>query len=206
MGAHRQCDFLILMLLRHLQLGLSCHHVGPAVRGVLPVLVRGRGPTGSAVGARRPDANCGHRSADSTGCWRPIPPRPGSTSRPARISTPRTSHSRSPPAWLLVGQEVRDRMGDGRAATGLVQLVVGHRVGFAGGCGGPSFDSFDSALSSSIGAYTASQSSSSSSGGGGGAAAAAAAAAAVAEEEVAHGEIPADRGAGARSAGADRYS
>ena len=40
--------------------------------------------------------------------------------------------------------------------------------GFAGSSGGPSFDSFDSALSSSIGAYTASQSSSSSGGGGGG--------------------------------------
>ena len=48
--------------------------------------------------------------------------------------------------------------------------------GFAGGSSGPSFDSFESALSSSIGAYTASQSSSSSgsssgggfSGGGGG--------------------------------------
>jgi hypothetical protein len=39
--------------------------------------------------------------------------------------------------------------------------------GFAGGSGGPSFDSFESALSSSIGAYTASQSSSSSGGGGG---------------------------------------
>jgi predicted membrane protein DUF2207 len=36
--------------------------------------------------------------------------------------------------------------------------------GFAGGSGGPSFDSFESALSSSIGAYTASQSSSSSGG------------------------------------------
>ncbi|HZN79258.1 MAG TPA: DUF2207 domain-containing protein [Mycobacterium sp.] len=40
--------------------------------------------------------------------------------------------------------------------------------GCAGGSSGPSFDSFESALSSSIGAYTASQSSSSSSGGGGG--------------------------------------
>ncbi|ORA34970.1 DUF2207 domain-containing protein, partial [Mycobacterium aquaticum] len=42
-------------------------------------------------------------------------------------------------------------------------------VGWAmtGGSGGVSFDSFDSALSSSIGAYTAAQSSSSSSGGGG---------------------------------------
>jgi hypothetical protein len=44
--------------------------------------------------------------------------------------------------------------------------------GFAGGSGGSSFASFDSALSSSIGAYTASQSSSGggggSSGGGGG--------------------------------------
>jgi hypothetical protein len=39
--------------------------------------------------------------------------------------------------------------------------------GFVGGSSGPSFDSFDSALSSSIGAYTASQSSSSSGGGGG---------------------------------------
>ena len=40
--------------------------------------------------------------------------------------------------------------------------------GYVGGSGGPSFDSFESALSSSIGAYTASQSSSSSSSGGGG--------------------------------------
>jgi uncharacterized membrane protein YgcG len=40
--------------------------------------------------------------------------------------------------------------------------------GFVGSSGGPSFDSFESALSSSIGAYTASQSSSSSGGGGGG--------------------------------------
>uniref|UniRef100_UPI0013DDA59F DUF2207 domain-containing protein n=1 Tax=Mycolicibacterium stellerae TaxID=2358193 RepID=UPI0013DDA59F len=38
--------------------------------------------------------------------------------------------------------------------------------GFSGGSGGGNFDSFESALSSSIGAYTASQSSSSSSGGG----------------------------------------
>jgi uncharacterized membrane protein YgcG len=38
----------------------------------------------------------------------------------------------------------------------------------AGGSSGPSFDSFESTLSSSIGAYTASQSSSSSSSGGGG--------------------------------------
>ena len=45
------------------------------------------------------------------------------------------------------------------AATGL---------GFAGGSGGPSFDSFNSALSSSIGAYTASQSSSGGGGGSGG--------------------------------------
>ena len=40
--------------------------------------------------------------------------------------------------------------------------------GFAGGSSGPSFDSFESALSSSIGAYTASQSSSSSGSSGGG--------------------------------------
>ncbi|MGE2725033.1 DUF2207 domain-containing protein [Mycolicibacterium pulveris] len=40
--------------------------------------------------------------------------------------------------------------------------------GFTGGSGGADFDSFESALSSSIGAYTASQSSSSSSSGGGG--------------------------------------
>src|SRR6476659_1765153 len=40
--------------------------------------------------------------------------------------------------------------------------------GFSGGSGGANFNSFDSALSSSIGAYTASQSSSSSGGSGGG--------------------------------------
>jgi uncharacterized membrane protein YgcG len=40
--------------------------------------------------------------------------------------------------------------------------------GFVGSSGGTSFDSFESAISSSIGAYTASQSSSSSGGGGGG--------------------------------------
>ena len=80
--------------------------------------------------------------------------------------------------------------------------------GFSGGSGGANFDSFESALSSSIGAYTASQSSSSS----GGAAAAAAgvapaavAAEAAAEEEAVHGKTAADHRLIAGGARAGRF-
>ena len=77
--------------------------------------------------------------------------------------------------------------------------------GFAGGSGGPNFDSFESALSSSIGAYTASQSSSSSSGGSSfSLAVAVVAAAVVAAEEVDHGEFPVDRRADPGGSGVAR--
>ena len=58
----------------------------------------GPGTTVSARGERRPGANCGRRQEDFTACWPPILPRRGSTSRPARTSTPPTSRSRSPRA------------------------------------------------------------------------------------------------------------
>ena len=70
--------------------------------------------------------------------------------------------------------------------------------------GGASFDSFESALSSSIGAYTASQSSSSSGGAGAGAVAAVVAVVAAAEEEAVHGDLCLDSRVGHRGGGADR--
>ncbi len=168
-GAHRQCDLLHPDVLRHLPLGLSCHHVRPPVRGVLPVLcgVVGRGSRQPAHAGRT-------RTVVASGR---IPPHARDRFRrePVRLLGPQGSLHRVRPVRggrrrsCVVGQEVRDRDGNSPApqpdwynsssATGW---------GFAGGSGGPSFDSFDSALSSSIGAYTASQSSSSSGGGSGG--------------------------------------
>ena len=71
--------------------------------------------------------------------------------------------------------------------------------GFSGGSGGANFDSFESALSSSIGAYTASQSSSSSGGGssGGGGFSGGGGGGGAAEEEADRGETAADYRAGA---------
>ncbi len=79
--------------------------------------------------------------------------------------------------------------------------------GFAGGSGGGNFDSFESALSSSIGAYTASQSSSGGGGGssGGGGGGFGGGGGAAVEEEADHGEVSAAAGASARCAGADRF-
>jgi hypothetical protein len=63
----------------------------------------------------------------------------------------------------LWAKKYRDTTGDVAPQPGWYNSSTTAGVGFAGGSGGPDFDSFESALSSSIGAYTASQSSSSSS-------------------------------------------
>ena len=58
----------ILMLFGVLPLGLPDHHVGAAVRGVLPVLRGVMEATAWAPAAPQAAANCGRAQADSTAC------------------------------------------------------------------------------------------------------------------------------------------
>ena len=184
---------------RLLPLGLPDHHVGAAVRGVLPAL-------GAVVGRRRrhPPHRGGPRIVVA---GRRIPPPAGHRlggdavrlRRPARTSTRAyVPFAVAAGAAALWAKKYRDTTGDAAPQPDWYNSSSTTGWGFAGGSGGPSFDSFESALSSSIGAYTASQSSSSVGGSSGGGGSAAVAVAAAAEEEAAHGEIPADPGTGAR--------
>ena len=158
----RLANFVALVLaVRLRRLGVPDHAVGAAVRGVLPVLLRA---WGRRVGSRRspPGANCGPRSAGSTDAGH-RPPSPASTSPPARICTPPTSLLRWPAVLPPRGPPSTRPPPVRCPEPGWYHTSSGHCWSDSTS-GGASFDSFESALSSSIGAYTASQSSSSSGG------------------------------------------
>ena len=155
---------------------------------------RGPGPTASErVGPQRA-ANCGRRQGDSTACWPPIRPRPASTSRPARTSTPPTAVRGRRRRRRAVGQEVQattgmpapqpewyhssgvERLGVRRTARVARALTVSSRR-----CRRPSAPTRPRSRRRPAAVAAA-------------AAAAVAAVAAAAEEEVDRGEIPVDRG------------
>ena len=206
MGPNRQRDRVSPDAVRLLPVGLPDHDVGAAVRGVLPAV-------DSVVGRRR--RHPAHRGRPRVVvAGRRIPPHAGHRLRrdALRLRSPQGSLHRlcARSRWL----PGRQRCGR-RSTRHRRERLRRNRIGTTrrrppGGAlpaapSGPSFDSFESALSSSIGAYTASQSSSSSGGGVAAVASAAAVAVAAAEEEADHGEIPADRRVGAGGAGADRF-